>query len=137
MPGPDEFLALGPDDVRKRGWEAPDIVFVTGDAYVDHPSFAAALLGRVLEAHGFKVALLAQPDWHSADAWRAIGRPRLFYAVSAGNMDSMINHYTANKKRRNERRLLARRPDRPAARPRDQRGSTPSAAARRFKPACR
>jgi len=78
------------------------VVFVSGDAYLDHPSFAAALLGRVLEAAGFRVALLCQPDWKSADPWREMGQPRLFYAVSAGNMDSMINHYTANRKRRNQ-----------------------------------
>jgi uncharacterized radical SAM protein YgiQ len=83
------------------GWDQPDVVFVSGDAYVDHPSFAAGLLGRWLEAHGFRVVILAQPDWQSADPWRALGPPRLFYAVSAGNMDSMINHYTANRKRRN------------------------------------
>jgi uncharacterized radical SAM protein YgiQ len=88
--------------MRQRGWDAADVVFVSGDAYVDHPSFAAALLGRTLEAAGFRVAILSQPDWRNADAWRALGKPRLFYAVSAGNMDSMINHYTANKKRRNE-----------------------------------
>lgn len=86
----------------ERGWDAADVVFVSGDAYLDHPSFAAALLGRVLEAAGFRVAILSQPDWKSADPWRELGAPRLFYAVSAGNMDSMINHYTANKKRRNE-----------------------------------
>jgi uncharacterized radical SAM protein YgiQ len=83
------------------GWEQPDVVFVSGDAYVDHPSFSAALLGRWLCHHGFRVAILAQPDWRSAEPWRALGRPRLFYAVSAGAMDSMINHYTANRKRRN------------------------------------
>ncbi|HPG29049.1 MAG TPA: YgiQ family radical SAM protein, partial [Myxococcota bacterium] len=103
-----------------RGWDAPDVVFVTGDAYVDHPSFAMAILGRWLEAHGFRVAILAQPDWRSAEAWRALGRPRLFYAVSAGNMDSMINHYTANRKRRNADAYspggaIDRRPDRPTA----------------------
>ncbi len=107
-------------DVAARGWDQPDIVFVTGDAYVDHPSFAMAILGRWLEQHGFRVALLAQPDWKSADAWRALGRPRLFYAVSAGNMDSMINHYTANRKRRNADAYspggaIERRPDRPTA----------------------
>src|SRR5213594_2544404 len=85
-----------------RGWDAVDIVFVTGDAYVDHPSFAMAILGRVLEAAGFKVAMLAQPDWHSCAPWRQFGRPRLFFGVSAGNMDSLINHYTANKKVRND-----------------------------------
>ena len=112
------WLPTSPDEVRARGWDAPDVVFVTGDAYVDHPSFAMAVLGRVLEARGFKVAILAQPDWRSADAWRALGRPRLFYAVSAGNMDSMINHYTANKKRRNDDAYspggkIGLRPDRP------------------------
>jgi len=87
--------------MRALGWEQADVVFVTGDAYVDHPSFAMAILGRWLEKHGLRVAILSQPDWSSARAWRALGRPRLFYAVSAGNMDSMINHYTANKKKRN------------------------------------
>jgi uncharacterized radical SAM protein YgiQ len=85
-----------------RGWDAVDVVFVSGDAYVDHPSFAAALLGRVLEAEGFRVAILPQPAWHDAEAFRQFGRPRLCFAVSAGNMDSLINHYTANKKRRND-----------------------------------
>ena len=69
--------------MRARGWEQPDVVLVSGDAYIDHPSFAAAILGRWLEANGFRVAILAQPDWKSADAWRALGRPRLFYGVSA------------------------------------------------------
>jgi hypothetical protein len=96
-----EFLPTTAQEMRDRGWEAADIVFVSGDAYIDHPSFAAAILGRWLEKHGFRVAILAQPDWQSAAAWRALGPPRLFYAVSAGNMDSMINHYTANRKRRN------------------------------------
>ena len=85
-----------------RGWDYVDVVFVSGDAYVDHPSFAAALLTRVLEAEGFRVAVLPQPDWHSCEPWRQFGRPRLFFAVSAGNMDSLINHYTANKKVRND-----------------------------------
>ncbi len=112
------WLPTTADEVRARGWDAPDVVFVTGDAYVDHPSFAMAVLGRVLESKGFKVAILAQPDWKSADAWRALGRPRLFYAVSAGNMDSMINHYTAGKKRRNDDAYspggkIGLRPDRP------------------------
>jgi uncharacterized radical SAM protein YgiQ len=88
--------------MRARGWDCVDVVFVTGDAYVDHPSFAAAILARVLEAAGFRVAVLSQPDWRSAAPWRQFGRPRLFFAVSAGNMDSLINHYTANKKVRND-----------------------------------
>jgi uncharacterized radical SAM protein YgiQ len=89
-------------EMRERGWDAVDVVFVTGDAYVDHPSFAMAILHRVLEAAGFRVAILSQPDWRSCEPWRQFGRPRLFFAVSAGNMDSLINHYTANKKVRND-----------------------------------
>ncbi|MHC4960468.1 MAG: YgiQ family radical SAM protein [Planctomycetota bacterium] len=114
------FLPTSADEMKARGWTEPDIVFVTGDAYIDHPSFAMALLGRVLESHGFRVAILPQPDWKSVDAWRALGKPRLFYAVSAGNMDSMINHYTANRKRRNDDAYspggrIGLRPDRPTA----------------------
>ncbi|GAB6164951.1 YgiQ family radical SAM protein [Thermostilla marina] len=89
------------EEVAARGWDAVDVVFVTGDAYVDHPSFAMALLGRLLEAEGYRVAILAQPDWHSCEPWRQFGRPRLCFAVSAGNMDSMVNRYTANRKVRN------------------------------------
>lgn len=96
------FLPTTAAEMRARGWNEVDVVFVSGDAYVDHPSFAAALLGRVLTAEGFKVAILPQPAWQTADAFRQFGRPRLCFAVSAGNMDSMINHYTANKKRRND-----------------------------------
>jgi uncharacterized radical SAM protein YgiQ len=95
------FLPTTPDEMRGRGWDRPDVLFVTGDAYIDHPSFAMAILGRCLEQAGFRVALLCQPDWRSAEAFRAFGAPRLFFAVSAGNMDSMLNHYTANRKRRN------------------------------------
>jgi uncharacterized radical SAM protein YgiQ len=100
-PPSDSFLPTTADEIRARGWDAVDVVLVSGDAYIDHPSFAAAILGRWLEKHGFRVAILSQPDWRSAEPWRALGRPRLFYGVSAGNMDSLINHYTANKKRRN------------------------------------
>jgi uncharacterized radical SAM protein YgiQ len=112
------FLPTSREEIEALGWDRPDVVFVSGDAYVDHPSFAAAILGRVLEAAGWRVAILPQPDWRSADAWRALGRPRLFYAVSAGNMDSMINHYTANRKRRNDDAYspggrIGLRPDRP------------------------
>ena len=95
-------LPMTADEVRARGWDAVDVVLVTGDAYVDHPSFANGLLARLLEAAGWRVAVLAQPDWRGCDPWRAFGRPRLFFAISAGNMDSMINHYTANKKVRND-----------------------------------
>jgi len=89
-------------EMADRGWDSVDVVFVTGDAYVDHPSFAMAVLHRVLEAAGFRVAILSQPDWKSVEPWRQFGKPRLFFAVSAGNMDSLINHYTANKKVRND-----------------------------------
>ncbi len=89
-------------EVEARGWDAVDVVFVTGDAYVDHPSFAMALLGRVLESDGYRVAILSQPDWHSCRPWQTFGRPRLCFAISAGNIDSMVNHYTANRKVRGE-----------------------------------
>ncbi|MEI7781193.1 MAG: YgiQ family radical SAM protein [Planctomycetota bacterium] len=100
-----------------RGWDCIDILLVSGDAYVDHPSFANGLIARLLEAAGFRVAVLAQPDWSSCEAWRQFGRPRLFFGISAGNMDSMINHYTANRKVRNDDAYspngeIGRRPDR-------------------------
>lgn len=112
-----EPLPMTADEVRRRGWSEVDFVFVTGDAYVDHPSFAAGILARVLEADGFRVAMLPQPDWHSPEAWKTFGRPRLAFLVSAGNMDSMINHYTANRKVRNTDAYspngeTGRRPDR-------------------------
>jgi uncharacterized radical SAM protein YgiQ len=94
-------LPMSVEEMEARGWDEADIVFVTGDAYVDHPSMAMAILGRVLEAAGYRVAMVSQPDWKNCDAWRRFGRPRLFFAISAGNMDSMINHYTANRKVRN------------------------------------
>src|ERR1041385_7829873 len=110
-------LPMSAAEMAERGWDAVDVVFVTGDAYVDHPSFAMAILHRVLERAGFRVAMLSQPDWHSCEPWRQFGRPRLFFAVSAGNMDSMINHYTANRKVRNDDAYspggqIGRRPDR-------------------------
>ncbi|MDE0895783.1 MAG: YgiQ family radical SAM protein [Planctomycetota bacterium] len=113
-----DFLPTTAEEMRELGWDQPDIVFVSGDAYLDHPSFAAALLGRVLQAAGFRVAILSQPDWKTAEPWREMGRPRLFYAVSAGNMDSMVNHYTANKRRRKQDAYspggeVGLRPDRP------------------------
>src|SRR6185295_2491128 len=86
-------LPMSMDEARRRGWDELDVVFITGDAYIDHPSFAMAILGRVLEVGGFRVGIVSQPDWRSCDAWRQFGRPRLFFAISAGNMDSMINHY--------------------------------------------
>jgi uncharacterized radical SAM protein YgiQ len=94
-------LPMTAAEMRDRGWSDVDVVFVTGDAYVDHPSFASGILGRVLEAAGYRVGIVSQPDWRNCEAWKTFGRPRLFFAVSAGNMDSMINHYTANRKVRN------------------------------------
>src|SRR5215471_10166180 len=73
------------------GWDACDIVLVTGDAYVDHPSFGMAIIGRLLEAHGFRVGIIAQPDWRSAEPFAALGRPMLFFGITGGNMDSMVN----------------------------------------------
>ncbi len=95
-------LPMSMEEARARGWDELDVVIVTGDAYIDHPSFAMSILGRVLEAAGFRVGIISQPDWHSCDDWRRFGRPRLFFGISAGNMDSMINHYTANRKVRND-----------------------------------
>ncbi len=96
------FLPTSAAEMAARGWDYVDVVFVTGDAYVDHPSFAMAIIGRVLEAEGYRVAILSQPDWRNCEPWRQFGKPRLFFGVSAGNMDSLINHYTANKKVRND-----------------------------------
>ncbi len=95
-------LPMSMSEALERGWDELDVVFITGDAYIDHPSFATAILGRVLEAAGFRVGIVSQPDWQSCEDWKRFGRPRLFYAISAGNMDSMINHYTANRKVRND-----------------------------------
>lgn len=89
-------------EALERGWAELDVVIITGDAYIDHPSFAMAILGRTLEAGGFRVGIVSQPDWRSCDPWKTFGKPRLFFAISAGNMDSMINHYTANRKVRND-----------------------------------
>ncbi len=95
-------LPMSREELKRYGWDEVDVVFVTGDAYIDHPSFAMAILGRVLEAAGFRVGIVSQPDWRKVEDWRRFGRPRLFFAISAGNMDSMINHYTANRKVRND-----------------------------------
>jgi uncharacterized radical SAM protein YgiQ len=95
-------LPMSMEEAHQRGWDELDVVIVTGDAYIDHPSFAMSILGRVLEAAGFRVGIISQPNWHSCDDWRRFGRPKLFFGISAGNMDSMINHYTANRKVRND-----------------------------------
>jgi uncharacterized radical SAM protein YgiQ len=96
------FLPVTRQEMDDLGWDAPDFVFVSGDAYVDHPSFGHAVISRVLEKKGFRVAMLPQPDWRNAADFTRFGRPRLGFLVSAGNIDSMVNHYTAAKKRRGE-----------------------------------
>ncbi|MBR0086196.1 MAG: YgiQ family radical SAM protein [Lachnospiraceae bacterium] len=96
------FLPINADEIRELGWERPDFVFINGDAYVDHSSFGPAIISRVLEAHGYKVAMLAQPDWRNEASVTVCGEPRLGFLVSAGNMDSMVNHYTVNKKPRSQ-----------------------------------
>jgi uncharacterized radical SAM protein YgiQ len=89
-------------EMDELGWDSCDVILVTGDAYIDHPSFGMALVGRLLERHGFRVGILDQPDWRSADAFGALGRPNLFWGVTAGNMDSMVNRYTSDKKMRSD-----------------------------------
>ena len=96
------FLPMSRAEMEQLGWDECDVIIVTGDAYVDHPSFGMALIGRVLEAQGFRVGIIAQPDWHSAEPFRALGRPRLFFGVTAGNMDSMVNRYTADRRVRSD-----------------------------------
>ncbi len=99
---PDLFLPVSREDMARRGWDHYDFLLITGDAYVDHPSFGPAIIGRILEAEGYRVAVLAQPDWHSAEPFAALGRPRLGVLIGAGNIDSMVAHYTAAKKRRHD-----------------------------------
>ena len=99
---PAPFLPISRAEMAQLGWDQCDVIIVTGDAYVDHPSFGMALIGRVLEAQGFRVGIIAQPDWHSAEPFRALGRPRLFFGVTAGNMDSMVNRYTAERRVRSD-----------------------------------
>ena len=94
------FLPVSRKDMKARGWEQADFVLVTGDAYVDHPSFGTAIISRLLESRGYKVAILAQPDWHSADDFRRFGRPRLGFLINSGNVDSMVNNFSVQKNRR-------------------------------------
>src|SRR3569833_516216 len=92
------FLPMSRAEMDLLGWDSCDVIVVTGDAYVDHPSFGMAIIGRVLEAQGFRVGIIAQPDWHSADAFAALGRPNLFFGITSGNMDSMVNRYTSDRR---------------------------------------
>lgn len=115
--GPAPFLPMSREEMDQLGWDSCDIIIVTGDAYVDHPSFGMAIIGRLLEAQGFRVGIIAQPDWRSKDDFMKLGQPNLFFGVAAGNMDSMINRYTADKKIRSDDAytpggLAGRRPDR-------------------------
>ena len=117
--GTARFLPMSRAEMEALGWDSCDVVLVTGDAYVDHPSFGMAVIGRMLEAQGFRVGIIAQPDWHSAAAFQALGRPNLFFGVTAGNMDSMINRYTADRKIRSDDAYTpgdvgGKRPDRAA-----------------------
>ena len=95
-----DFLPISKEDMKKRGWEQVDFTYVIGDAYVDHSSFGPAIISRVLESRGFKVGIIAQPDWKNEESINVFGRPRLGFLVSGGNMDPMVNHYTVSKKRR-------------------------------------
>jgi len=113
------FLPMSRAEMEQLGWDSCDIILVTGDAYVDHPSFGMAVIGRVLEAQGFRVGIIAQPDWQSAEPFKALGKPKLFWGVTAGNMDSMINRYTADRKIRSDDAYTpgdvgGKRPDRAA-----------------------
>jgi len=112
-------LPMSRDEMQQLGWDSCDIIIVTGDAYVDHPSFGMAVIGRMLENQGFRVGIIAQPDWTSAEAFKVLGKPNLFWGVTAGNMDSMINRYTADRKIRSDDAYTAgdiggKRPDRAA-----------------------
>ncbi len=96
------FLPMSREEMEALGWDSCDIILVTGDAYIDHPSFGMALVGRLLEAQGFRVGIIAQPDWHAAADFRKLGKPKLFFGITAGNMDSMVNRYTSDRKSRSD-----------------------------------
>jgi len=115
--GPAPFLPMSREEMDQLGWDSCDVIIVTGDAYVDHPSFGMAIIGRLLEAQGFRVGIISQPDWHSKDDFMKLGEPNLFFGIAAGNMDSMINRYTADRKIRSDDAytaggLAGKRPDR-------------------------
>ena len=120
----EKFLVTSREDMERRGWDQLDFVYINGDAYVDHPGFAAALIGRVLESRGYRVGIISQPDWHSAEPFKKLGRPRLAALITAGNLDSMLNEKTAAKKFRSRD---ARRRSRPPAGTGDHRLCQPHA----------
>ena len=95
-----DFLPVTREDMKSKGWDTVDFVYVTGDAYVDHPSFGSAIIGRLLESRGYRVGMIPQPDWRKKESIQVFGEPRLGFLVTAGNMDSMVNHYTVSKKHR-------------------------------------
>lgn len=95
-----DFLPINKKDMKKRGWDCVDFVYVTGDAYIDHPSFGSAIISRLLESRGYRVGIIAQPDWRKKESIQVFGEPRLGFLVTAGNMDSMVNHYTVSRKHR-------------------------------------
>src|SRR6187549_3755969 len=96
------FLPMSREEMEALGWDSCDVIVVTGDAYVDHPSFGMAIVGRVLEAQGFRVGIIAQPDWHSTADFERLGKPNLFFGVTGGNMDSMVNRYTSERRIRSD-----------------------------------
>lgn len=111
------FLPVNKQEMLERGWQQPDFIFVSGDAYVDHPSFGPAILSRLLERHGFKVCMMPQPDWHNLASFKEYGQPRLAFLVSSGNIDSMVNHYSVSKRKRDkdsytDQGIMGKRPDR-------------------------
>ena len=113
------FLPMSRQEMQQLGWDSCDVILVTGDAYIDHPSFGMALIGRLLESQGFRVGIISQPDWLSAEPFRALGKPNLYFGVTAGNMDSMVNRYTSDRKIRSDDAYTPngeanRRPDRAA-----------------------
>src|SRR5262245_52743234 len=97
---PAPFLPMSRAEMEKLGWDQCDVIVVTGDAYIDHPSFGMAIIGRLLERQGFRVGIIAQPDWQSAEPFKVLGKPRLFFGVTGGNMDSMVNRYTSDRRLR-------------------------------------
>ena len=112
-----QFLVTSRADMEERGWDQLDFVYINGDAYVDHPGFAAAVIGRVLESRGYRIGLISQPDWQRLEPFKALGRPRLAALITAGNLDSMLNEKTAAKKIRNKDSYspggaIGRRPER-------------------------
>ncbi|MBV1871973.1 MAG: YgiQ family radical SAM protein, partial [Gammaproteobacteria bacterium] len=115
--GTSPFLPTTPEEMVELGWDSCDVILISGDAYVDHPSFGMAVIGRTLEAQGFRVGIITQPDWRNKEAFQILGQPNLFFGVTSGNMDSMINHYTADKRIRSDDAYTAggkagKRPDR-------------------------